>query len=552
MTGRRYLWLSAIAACASSHAIPTPRFANAPPVLAVDDQRDTKTPPRKRRVPDTVFYFDGSVYRRLVRPLELRRDERARGINALGEVPDSTWFTNRIGVRDLTIDELRRGPNLVGNPESFTPWIVHETKNTGESLGFLVTDSRGEKFIIKFDRRGYPETETANQMITGRLLWAAGYNVTDDYLAHVRAEDIVVARDATRYELGGRTRHYTAAELAAALETVERTRDGRLRVMASHFLAGKPLGGHAAEGVRSDDPNDLIPHEMRRDLRGALPLFAWLDHSDVKESNTMDMWAEDPHDPARHFVVHYLLDFGKSLGGMSLFAADPRRGNEYSVDPPRMYGSLVTLGLRPRPFEHRSYPDLRGIGLYDAQHYAPELWRPSSPAYLPFLLADRHDWFWGAKNLMRFTPDQLRAVVDLGELSDPASRTFLVNTLVARQRKTAAYAFSRVNPLDNFAVDDRAALCFDDLSLSYRLTSSPTRYLVRSFDRQGGQIGGSQIYAAATGHTCTAPVEVSRDPDGYTIVEIETRRERGGRRAYVHLARDPNTRAWRVIGIWRE
>ncbi|NVB77962.1 MAG: hypothetical protein HOV81_06160 [Kofleriaceae bacterium] len=553
MKTRGSLWLAAVAACASGgRAIPPARFANVPPVFAVNDQQDTREPPRKREVTDGMFYFEGSVYRRLVRPLEVRRDERARGVNSLDEVPDSTWFTNRIGVRDLTLDELRRGPNVVGNPENFTPWVVHEIKHTGESLGFLITDSRGEKFIIKFDRRGFPETETANQMITGRLLWAAGYNTTDDYLAHVRAEDIVVAPDATRYELGGRTHRYTTAELAAALDTVERTRNGRLRVMASHFLDGKPIGGHAAEGVRADDPNDVIPHERRRDLRGALPLFAWLDHVDVKESNTMDMWTQDPHDPARHFVVHYFLDFGKSLGGMSLLAADPRRGNEYSVDPPKMYGSFVTLGLRPRTFEHRPYPDLRGIGLYDSVHYAPEQWRPSSPAYLPFLVADRYDWFWGAKIMMRFTPDQLRAVVDLGELSDPSSRAFLVNTLIARQRQTAAYAFSCVNPLDNFAIDDRAALCFDDLALSYQLTSAQTRYLVRSFDPRGGPIGASQIYEPTSGHTCTGPVDVSRDPVGYTIVEIETRRGRGGLRAYVHVARDPKTHGWRVIGIWRE
>jgi hypothetical protein len=27
-------------------------------------------------------------------------------VNTLGEVPDSSWFTNRIGVRDMTIDEV--------------------------------------------------------------------------------------------------------------------------------------------------------------------------------------------------------------------------------------------------------------------------------------------------------------------------------------------------------------------------------------------------------------------------------------------------------------
>ena len=36
---------------------------------------------------------------------------RAQNINTLGEVPDSSWFTNRMSRRVMTIDELVRGPD---------------------------------------------------------------------------------------------------------------------------------------------------------------------------------------------------------------------------------------------------------------------------------------------------------------------------------------------------------------------------------------------------------------------------------------------------------
>ena len=39
---------------------------------------------------------------------ELPRSRRALGVNALDEVPDSTWFTNRLGVRDLLAKPLSR------------------------------------------------------------------------------------------------------------------------------------------------------------------------------------------------------------------------------------------------------------------------------------------------------------------------------------------------------------------------------------------------------------------------------------------------------------
>ena len=37
---------------------------------------------------------------------------RAGNINTVDEVPDSSWFTNRIGTRPMTIDEAVRGPVL--------------------------------------------------------------------------------------------------------------------------------------------------------------------------------------------------------------------------------------------------------------------------------------------------------------------------------------------------------------------------------------------------------------------------------------------------------
>src|SRR4029453_2625904 len=40
----------------------------------------------------------------------------ALNVNTLGEVPDSSWFTNRLGRHDMTIEEIVRGPNQVDGP----------------------------------------------------------------------------------------------------------------------------------------------------------------------------------------------------------------------------------------------------------------------------------------------------------------------------------------------------------------------------------------------------------------------------------------------------
>ena len=52
-----------------------------------------------------------------------REPIRAVNVNTLDEVPDSSWFTNRIGVRDLPIAEITRGPNKFERLDA-TDWVV--------------------------------------------------------------------------------------------------------------------------------------------------------------------------------------------------------------------------------------------------------------------------------------------------------------------------------------------------------------------------------------------------------------------------------------------
>src|SRR5215813_4149639 len=52
-----------------------------------------------------------------------KSDGPSLNVNSLGEVPDSSWFTNRIGVRDMSIAEVLEGPDTVDGPAS-GPWLV--------------------------------------------------------------------------------------------------------------------------------------------------------------------------------------------------------------------------------------------------------------------------------------------------------------------------------------------------------------------------------------------------------------------------------------------
>jgi hypothetical protein len=547
-----------LAGCASGPVVPEVRFANAPVAVAVNDRLDVKRAPHSRLfLPDT-YVWDGTIGRPLSRALELPRDRRALGVNALDEVPDSTWFTNRIGVRELTPDEIRNGP-LTDDLERHKPWTIHSTKIGGTAPGLIIKDATGVKYLLKFDPTDEPpELETGNHVIVNRLLWACGYHVAEDRIVYLRSEDLVLARDATVKDLtAGDQRRLDRAELERDLARVRHEPDGRIRALASRWIDGVTLGGHPAEGVRDDDPNDRIPHELRRDLRGAYPIYAWVDSVDVTEGQYVDAWVADPGEPARHYVKHYLIDFGKSLGAMGDIAVDWWRSVYYRVDLSGMLRNLFTFGLNDRPWQDRHAPRLKGVAsLFEARTFDPGSWHPDSPGYLPFLTADRFDRFWGAGLVARFSRAQIRAAVEAGRFSDPRAADYLTDTLVARQRATAAYWFARVNPLDRFTLEAAAGrdeLCFDDLAVVSRIApAEATRYTVTSYDIDGRELDAHTIPAASDGRAC-ARIRLTADDrrDGYTIVRLATTRPGFTGDTFVHVARDPSSGAPRLIGVWR-
>src|SRR6185295_12899210 len=95
------------------------------------------------------------------------------------------------------------------------------------------------------------------------------------------------------------------------LKRADQEPDGSYRVIASKALEGVPLGGFRFHDTRPDDPNDIVPHEHRRELRAYGVFAAWLNHVDAKAINSLDTLVSEN---GRHVVRHYLLDFGSALG----------------------------------------------------------------------------------------------------------------------------------------------------------------------------------------------------------------------------------------------
>ena len=224
----------------------------------------------------------------------------------------------------------------------------------------------------------------------------------------------------------------TRAYLDQLLSDVARQPDGRYRAVASLALSGRPIGPFRYSGRRSDDPEDLVPHELRRELRGLFVIAAWTNHLDSRGINTLDTWVTEN---GRSFVRHHLIDFGASLGSAGKRARTYEAGTEYAVDAQVMARSVATLGLRPRGWERRAVdPGLPSVGFIDAATFDPEIWKPNypNPAFDDRTLRDLH---WGARIVAAFTDDHIQAAVREGQYTDPRTEEYLTRVLVERRDK---------------------------------------------------------------------------------------------------------------------
>jgi hypothetical protein len=179
-------------------------------------------------------------------------------------------------------------------------------------------------------------------------------------------------------------------------------------VLVSRFAPGKPLGNFRYYGTRPDDPNDTVPHEHRRELRGARVFGAWLNHDDSRGVNSLDMLETTN---GRRWVKHFMFDFGSILGSGTIYAQRHRPGNEYIFEQRPGWLTLATLGVYVRPWMVIDYPDVpKSIGRLEAKSFDPIEWKPEypNPAF-DNMRAD--DAFWAARIVSRFTDEMIGAVV---------------------------------------------------------------------------------------------------------------------------------------------
>lgn len=448
-------------------------------------------------------------------------DRGAMNINTLGEVPNSSWFTNRHGRREMSLAELLRGPDR-GGPPAAGVWRVVGHPGEGHTAKLTIEDENGRRFLIKFDAPDNAGMNSATEVVCTKFFYALGYHVPENYIVVFDPEELVGDPDLDPGE-------FPAQDIEQMLADVSRTPDGQIRAMASSWLGGEPVGPFKDTGTRVDDPNDVFPHQHRRELRGLRVFAAWLHHSDIKPDNTLDMYVEED---GRGYLRHHLIDFGNCMGSSASGPKERYVGYERYFNAGGLLKGVFTFGLWSVPAARVEFPDYPAVGHFEGDFYQPWLFKPPV-ANAGFQNMDAADAFWAARIVTAFNDQDVGELVAEGRYGDPEQEEYVVATLIQRRDKTVAYWLTRTNPLDDFRVD-AGRLTWDNAAVREGVAAPDAAYAVRWL-RLDNDSGERTPLAATPGagqaELGDAAAELPADPWGpadrfglrYAVAEISTR-----------------------------
>jgi hypothetical protein len=452
------------------------------------------------------------------RPGDPAENVRARNINTIDEVPDSSWFTNRILARPLSLDDAVRGP-LSGNGPVSGTWSVVRSKQAGFAPGFTMTDSKGDLWFVSFDAKGFPEAATGAILVANKIFWALGYWQVENYLVSIRRHQLVVSDSAKVTPMSGKPRPMRSSDLDQVLRRAHRSADGSYRAVAAKAVPGRPLGGFRYYGTRPDDPNDIVPHEHRRELRALKVFGAWTNLVDMKAGNTLDALVTAD---GRSLVRHYLQDVGSTFGTGANGPREYDEGWESLFDGNLALKRMYTFGFYLQPWQTVRYEQHPAIGRFDGTAFDPTRWTPRVPT-AAFLRARNDDTFWAARRVMAFSDDMIRAIVKTGQYTDAPAAQFLADVLIERRDKIGSAYLNAINPVIDVALAADGRLTFGNAAVAAGVGTAPAGgYVVQwaRFDNNTGAIAplGSST-AAADGRTA-APGSLPSDAGAYVRLEI--------------------------------
>lgn len=583
LLGAALVLMVGLGACGSTH-----RPYTLGPVKTEDP--DDRPTPRPEETEESMYWdrIDMSTFHQLEKPLNLNWTGRKMGqamgvadadeadnVNVMDAPPNSSWWTRRHFYDEMSPRELALGPNerdttgVAAGPAQDGTWTVTSGKFQGASRGFQIKDSRGDRYLIKLDGPDWPELMSSAEVISTKIFHAAGYNVPQNTVTFFSPDQLEVGEEAM-VQAGRNERPMTREDLKTILAPYESGPDEEIRGVASKFVDGEPLGPIYFKGTRDGDKNDRVRHQQRRELRGLRVISSWLNDADRRHANALATYTDE------RYVKHYLLDMGSTLGANAGGPHSTKHGQAYIIDQRKIPQALFALGTYRFPWRYYdSTPQYKAVGYFRADVFKPDKWVPTypNPAFEKMTLRDA---YWGAKIVMSFTDEDLRAIVETARISNPEAEAQLLDVLQRRRDKIGRHWFSKVNPLDRFSVEDKMSpsaakgssgaapeqpmLHFEDLAVQGNLETAEARSYTYQMYLDGTTLGTrhtveqSRLPLTVNGAALARVLDERGRAEGHNrVVRIDVQTVQEGKqssttRVYVHV---PSDASGRVVGLQR-
>jgi hypothetical protein len=530
-------------------------------------------PARVRCAPATYLspwvwdQLDNSTFARTSRVLGVDVSGEAANANSLDEVADSSWFENRIGARPQSPDQLALGGCAADDilpPPGDVPdgtWIVDHGKDNGSSLGFRIKVPGKGLYMLKADEPSAPEHASAAAVIGEAIYHAIGFHTSCEQVVYVRRSQLKLLPGLARIDNKGFAHPFDDKALDAVLATSAH-RGELVRLTASKWLPGVTLGPFRYVGTRRDDPNDIVPHDNRRELRGSGLLAAWLNHWDAREQNSMDVWlAANPASTRSSpgHVRHYIMDTSDAIGQSPVARQlGGRMGFSYNFDLGQVVGDFVSLGAIERPWDRAvRTPGREKFGYFSVRDFDPETWKPAYPNPAFQRMTER-DAAWMARIIARFTRADLRAIAASAQFTDPGDADYITDVLHERQRVILRRYLARLSPLTDVRQLADGQICARDLARVHGLFSPGYFHYEVTQRTASGEQAPLQLSSVTQpdGTMCFAPRSPNRlgrhvaDSDPARLVIFKIRNGTGAGPLEIH-AYDLGARGLRIVGLAR-